>query len=129
MISNQDLRIGNLYYIAGTKSMVKYQLRNVEIRCNSEGEILNFDPIPITEQYFKLTVLKRIKDFNYSKIVNNDTLPPFYFKVQGIEATDNFWYRLILKGETIKVIKYFHQLQNIYFDIAGKELIQPQTGV
>jgi len=118
MISS-ELRIGN--YVASTnfkyiiKEVGEKYVRIKDINLDYDYnyplcEITNLKPIPLTEDI--------LIDFGFSNLELDNG--EFYYQINKFRLNSNysgFYYSNNL------VIKYVHQLQNLYFCLTGEELI------
>jgi len=119
MVNNmkaKDLRIGNYVNMDGYPAEV-FKITKAFIGCGRFRQ-KNFDeiePIPLTEEWL-------IK-FGFNKEHNEEwecNIPVFYlwynesFKCFQISPNSNF--------PTTLLIKYVHQLQNLYFALTGEDL-------
>lgn len=130
-IKAEELRIGNLvrhksvwsYRQPDTGPFTEFEFKWEESDWFAIGESLMLvaylEPVPITEEL----LLKA----GFVKHINNDSF--FYSKTWGnngveivtySEVYQSFCYQLCQSKE--KVMQYFHQLQNLYFALTGKEL-------
>lgn len=104
----RELRIGNYIKLMLNDEdfkLIQVTLNDLEVIDNKKGI---FEPIPITEEW----LLK----FGFEKT------PLGYFKKDGIIlVVEDFYYECLL-GSVAKILKYIHQLQNLYFALTGKEL-------
>lgn len=118
MINPRELRLNNyIKYKYSDLTQVSIPLLDMAFH----GSV-SLEPIPITEDFLIKTELRKLKNYHWSKLINNTDLPPFYIQIEGIEATNNIHYRLIVKNQTIKVLRHIHELQNIWIDLTGEEL-------
>ena len=109
-----ELRIGNLFnYDPKIKNfpLKPTSIDIDDIRLCQEGQWewhQFYTPIPITEEW----LLK----FGFEKTSLG------HFKKQGIILLVEDFYYICLLGNTSVIIKYVHQLQNLYFALTQKEL-------
>jgi hypothetical protein len=103
-----ELRIGNL--VMDGKDIEQVNSRMIDMIVKIEAD---FDPIPLTEEWF----LK----FGLLKTKEGIILMGCY----QIVAHEESW-RIILKNGVLSNIKYVHQLQNLYFALRGEELKQQE---
>lgn len=122
-----ELRIGNLLQgsIVVTVSEI---LSNNRVRIDNSkstfivGECLS--PIPLTEEWLVKFGFEFIEsDRNYVKKTRSN----FYHSVSWIHDAGESWLTMNIydRGrfeQTFAIIKYVHQLQNIYFALMGEEL-------
>ena len=118
MIKPNELRIGNYY--SNNVEVVKLDSKDM-IHLLTDDNIHKCSPIPLTEGW--------LLNFGFKINKNN-----FYQLNRGSKKTEDFKVFSISKFSTgyntnsgIKAaydsIKTVHQLQNLYFDLTGKELI------
>jgi hypothetical protein len=107
MIKANELRIGNWFDFNGRPM----QVRPITINDIFYGKI--YEPLPLTEEWL-------IK-FGFEKT------PLHYFKKDGIIlSVEDFYYECFLGSNSV-IIKYVHQLQNLYFALTGEELEVKET--
>ena len=113
-----ELRIGNyVNYIFKTLSIdaPEYKIKNgADIQLHQSNNL--YKPIPLTEQW--------LKDFGFREDGYRwHKSHPFYIEWFRDWTPDGWW--LMKDTETpICLIKYVHQLQNLYFALTGEELIK-----
>ena len=109
-----ELRIGNL--VKDGNDFEKVTIYHLD--CLSIGRC-EFDPIPLTEEWLEKSELKRhhydyyCDTFMLREIDGNEWIVKYYPEDMGSA-------KLINKGI---ILKYVHQLQNLYFALTGEELI------
>ena len=105
----EDLRIGNWYWWEAEGKKYPLQVSKKDF-CNQNH--LNFDPIPLTEEW-----LKRFGFYN-----SND----FYIKHEWFCSVIRVaeYYHVLLRKDNFHLtsIDYVHQLQNLYHALTGNEL-------
>lgn len=74
--------------------------------------VLDFKPIPLTEQW--------LLDFGFVLIKNDYPSPSDWYFIKNEITLSNFTW--IIHGHTKALMKYVHQLQNLYFALTGEEL-------
>jgi hypothetical protein len=108
MIQENELRIGNWMNING----YPYQLSRLDF---AEYLCDDFDPILLTPEILEKFGLNGTKiDFEKSIKIN-------------VSLSNNVVYignATSTSGTVVKDIKYLHQLQNLYFALTGKELVE-----
>lgn len=117
MIIANELRIGNLYIRKHGKGHTETKIDEVllaEIFGQTMEYSLNeFDPIPLTEKW--------LVDFGFTEKNAIFTIDDWCFY---IEKHDGNWCLIMIKDNFfIKMIKYVHELQNIYSALKDSELI------
>ena len=124
LLSARELRIGNLveYKITDKFDERKEWWEVCEIDADdihwlSKVDIYddNFKPIPLTEECLLKFGFKHIRNNWYNIHAGGNTFNVYLF--------DEIGYRVEIVNQSIAVLKYLHQLQNIYFCLCGKELI------
>lgn len=122
MIGINELRIGNLVNygtqngaIRIVNSMNEGIFDNIYIETGEEfewTECSNIEPIPLNEAWLiKFGFLKR-NGYGFNKTD---------FDLLAFKVADSIGYNFRFYGLNVEV-KYVHQLQNLYFCLAGKEL-------
>lgn len=109
-----ELRIGNL--VMDGKDIEVVNARMISMLENGQAD---FDPIPLTEEWMLALGFKKKIDSESPKYPDYEI--PDWGKVsivKGELVSAEFFF---LDGMTAN-IKYVHQLQNLYFALAGKEL-------
>jgi hypothetical protein len=114
-MKESELRIGNYVNLIAEghekePDTFKWDLEDYEFYYDR----MNFiKPIPLTEDWLlKVGFWKDIDSRTFK--VNNCTLQLDNYQDEGFMA--------IIFGEDLKLIKYVHQLQNLYFCLTNKEL-------
>lgn len=111
MITPNELRIGN--HIIDFHSEAKITSIGLEYISTDRGitkiqKIENIKPIPLTEEWL---IKFGFKHYLYGYRLKSIVLEQYssiYYKIRGYAHNSN--------------IGYVHQLQNLYFDLTGKEL-------
>ena len=121
-----ELRIGNYYMFADYEGIVYRQVR--EIKNNLFGLIGDYDgtnfeicrPIPLTEEW-----LLKFGFHRHHADYSNDVI-----YIKNIDSNNGFEWGVypneLGSGIEIKnriLLRYVHQLQNLYFALIGEELI------
>lgn len=103
-----ELRLGN--YVMDGHDIEKVNYKMIEMLVKNQAE---FDPIPLTEDW----LLK----FGFSKHLVYDFYSYNYFYFESFYDEGYF---LVVEGGHVntKGIKYVHDLQNLLYDLEGKEL-------
>ena len=115
MIQSNELRIGNLVYSVGGIDVAPV------IKIDAEKIILN-EPIPLTENWFNSFGFDHITKNNANYFTHDDdTFAQLRFALIGDTChvsigDDN-------NGTAFSIIKYVHQLQNLFHSVNGEELI------
>ena len=118
-----ELRIGNLVYSGlNSKDVIEVYPMFIVQLSKIENETHNIKPIPLTEEWFyKLGGLR----FNLDAEKKHYQIGLFTFRLEK----DGF---ILLNDDNtecffgFKPIRYVHQLQNLYFELTGEELILKQ---
>jgi len=109
-MNENELRIGNWLNIANTETDTTVTASTFSI-----GPLINVNYKPIELDDFWLKRFGFWKDIDSGTFkVNNCTLQLDNYQDEGFMA--------IIFGEDLKLIKYVHQLQNLYFCLTNKEL-------
>lgn len=117
-----ELRIGNYISIGGNKMVEIVEVGSFTIRYLDDTYNDNFraflgydylKPIELTEE-----ILLKCGFFYDSDV---DTFKISNYPMQ-LDSYGFYGYMFIMFGEGLCLIKYLHQLQNIYFALTGKEL-------
>ena len=114
-----ELRIGNWVQSGNDSPFQVNRVHVIDIDDDMDGE--NTFPITLSEEWLlKLGINKRIiktqlngsEDwFDVSRVLVNDDID-----------NPKWGYLFSMNGESLTVIKYVHQLQNLYFALTGAEL-------
>ena len=125
MIQPNELRIGNWYSFADYHGIAYRQVK--QIKPNEFGLLSDYDgvnfkvckPIPLTEEWL-------IKfGFHYSDDDNEFLELELMRKIKLYADNSNNFSTVVLRLKENEIeIKSVHQLQNLYFALAGKELQQ-----
>jgi hypothetical protein len=120
MIDAKELRIGNYIKYAESKDLSKkfhntFVEVNIDILLDVDNVIRKnwFTHIPLTTE-----ILVKC-GFNKELVVGKSD--KFFYSLNGLSYNEchvAWWYRGVLDFQ----IKYLHQLQNLYYALAGKEL-------
>jgi hypothetical protein len=118
----RELRIGNLveYYIEDKIDERKAWWEQSVIDVidlgiiEKEPQTHNFRAIPITQKW--------LNKFGFRKYQNPNNSPSWCFAKGGFKLIKNFHSGKIYFTSYFIEIKSVHQLQNLYFDLTGKEL-------
>ena len=108
------LQVGN--YLEYKKRVIRFELGDFsEASNNSQFLELFIKPIPLTEQW--------LKDFGFRENNKKFFRDHPYFIGYKDWRPEGFW--MLRDPEVpIRLIKYVHQLQNLYFALTEKELIK-----
>ena len=122
LLSARELRIGNLinYKIQDALDQRKqwYEVSEIDyddLRLIGNKDCENYQRIPLTEEWLLKFGFKHIRNNWYNIHAGINTFNVYLF--------DEIGYRVEIVNQSIAVLKYLHQLQNIYFCLCGKELI------
>lgn len=115
-----ELRIGNFVSLDGLSNPIKVSI----IDTTETSTDTKSKPIKLTEEWlFKFGFRKHPNDIpSYAKIFGNFNGDDFGYAFCVYQDSDGNFYAQII-GKKI-VLNSVHQLQNLYFTIAEKELIQ-----
>ena len=103
-----ELRIWNWYQWYAEGKYYEYQVKDIDF-CN--GNMINFEPIPLTEEWLVRFGFRK-SDLSDRFIIHGW----FYF-----EKSENGYSFRTIDG-FVRVIESVHQLQNLYFALTGEEL-------
>ena len=132
MINKSELRVGNKVFWAGAE-VVLTENNLLELLTNNRFDILS--PISLEEKYLRPLGF----DFEGSEAGDDGNMElgeqgdEWYFLIMFSEGRytekEHFGLWILKDGtESIKIpferCKFIHQIQNIYYDLTGKELIQ-----
>lgn len=120
-MESKELRIGNfvstsidgtaIYLVEEIKMHVLFLSNQRLITDIGEVQYHNIHPIPLTEEWLLKFGFVKVRDYPV-------------FRLNGLQIEfngfDSEWGAGLLDKKTI--IKYVHQLQNLYFALTGKEL-------
>ena len=119
-----EVRKGNLVDFRGQTETV-YQIRNSGVcffRGTTKTGIITqsytweaIKPIPLTEEWLLKFGFRHIMNNWYNIHANNNTFNVYLF--------DEIGYRVEIVSQSIAVLKYTHQLQNLFFCLCGEELM------
>jgi hypothetical protein len=130
MINEKELRTGNLYstirnqevLIVGIDTINKFvtiaSSNNTEINTKNESSIIfeDLNPIEITPKSIVQLGLSTDESSSLSIVSDNDVKFSWNEELNQVVLLDG------TNGIIGQDIKYFHQLQNIYYFLTGKEL-------
>lgn len=122
----QELRIGNIIYSpAKGGSGYTYVTHRIINDLASHTQPLNYAPIPLTEDWLLKFGFEKKTDENYM----SGDMYNWIFRLHNVDEEDIWLSKtFVLKCNQIRIytpqvrIKYVHQLQNLFFVLAGKEL-------
>ena len=133
MIKANELRLGNYLQLEGENfrvSEIQNNLQCVELkRKNLENPRLNdyeecdldcndLLPIPLTEEWLlKFGFKLDMENFNWNAAIGENEIGDFKLALRYSERIGWFF------QSKCTVLKYVHQLQNLYFAITGEELV------
>ena len=123
----QELRIGN--FIENTDSqMASYMVVNADVIKQNELKMYaSLEPIPLTEEWllkFGFSQMTDTSPFNY----RTHKSKMFFYIRYGTFTTDggktdlSGYNGLFIANKFVRVIRYVHELQNLYFALTGEEL-------
>jgi len=118
-MNHKELRIGNLLTVKYTKQIKEdfiTEIKGYDIVRIEENDFntLNYEPIPLTEEWLLKFGFKHIKDNWYNLFANQNTFNVYVFDEMG--------FRVKIVSQSICVLQYVHQLQNLYFALTNEEL-------
>ncbi len=128
-----ELRIGNwvnAYNLNGYQGLwheIRVRIHNIEV-CFTQPKLYN--PIPLTEEWlYKFGFEKQTDSDDNNEYIIPTSIMDEYLEVRILVSI--CYTRLIYKPKSkilnqfpLRVLKYVHQLQNLYPVLAGKELIE-----
>ena len=123
LLSARELRIGNLFIEENSNEIIEV-IGLEKNRILFSGMFLNewqSKPIPLTEEWLLKFGFEKIIDneFTLRYDLKKDSRFDYFFPKHNLKT-----FGLRFQGSTFfDVVKYVHQLQNIYFCLCGKELI------
>lgn len=113
----EELRIGNLVNIIG---LVETKITAEHILGISNGDN-TYKPIPLTEEWLEKFGFEKDDTPATFKKYNNHLLSISFSKTDITEMEINKSPEFIINTD---IVKYVHQLQNLYFALTGEELKQ-----
>lgn len=131
-----ELRIGNYHnYLVKDPIDVRKQWNEVcqidahDLLSLSKEPDVRYQPIPLTEEWllkFGFTLMKDTTPYNY-RLHKNKSFCYIRYGTYGIieNGIENFekgFNGLFIGNKFIRVIKYVHDLQNLYFALSNEEL-------
>ncbi|MDD6210530.1 MAG: hypothetical protein PUB21_08000 [Bacteroidales bacterium] len=128
MINIKELRVGNYVKDRGNK-ILRIDYFEIDKVCQ-EMEVANMKVHPLTEYVEHLEPVPISIDMLLKFGFIDDSYPGC--EEQIIFKLEEFWilynrrselYGIMLAERVVCELKYLHQLQNIYFDLQGKELL------
>jgi hypothetical protein len=118
-----ELRIGNLIFndFGEVEPIYGVDEKGILTKVEENGWSMCFKPkpIPLTEEWLLKFGFEHIKNNWYNIFAVNNTFNVYLF-------SDNEGFRVEIVSQSITVLKYVHQLQNLYFALTGEELIIKQ---
>lgn len=103
----RELRVGNWYNWYADGEYYQFQ---VEPKDFKDEKYLNFEPIPLTEEW--------LERFGFRKTFDSP-FEDFEWSDNNLQLSENFDCYL---GKFTQPIQYVHQLQNLSFALTGEEL-------
>jgi len=115
-----ELRIGNFISLNGLSKPIKVSIIDI----TETSTDTKYKPIKLTEEWlFSFGFVKHPNDIpSYVKTFGNFDVDDFEYAFFVYQDSDNNFYAQII-GKKI-ILNSVHQLQNLYFTIAEKELIK-----
>jgi len=114
----QELRWGN--YIYFDKKLITVSANNINDIIKFNYQML-IEPIPLTEEWLVKFEFELEEKRTYHKLINKDTEFCVYIDGEILELNS----LIIWQSDAVYVrgiLKYVHQLQNLYFALTGEEL-------
>ena len=105
----RELRIGNYYHWNAEGKNYLYQIKTEDF---IKGNIQNFEPIPITEEWFK--------KFHLTCHIQGNTIIIDSFELIWNDKFE--YYRVTMQGIYLRDINYVHEWQNLYYILFENEL-------
>ena len=128
-LSAQELRIGN-YVMGGKGKPYRFELCDFSDWCNDHNSHEfgdNIHPIPLTEEWLLKFGFEKDRIMSYFKDCGEYKMKISINSFSGTIEEDSSWFISILTGygsQPVTLVKqYVHQLQNLYFALAGEELV------
>jgi hypothetical protein len=130
-----ELRIGNLVKRGDDTCVVSLVCRSHFNACNLESGVdygnshqSNYQPIPLTEEWLLKFKFENSKTRNWNRYFKEGIYPrSFAFQFFKNGRVD-FWYSDFNLGKINDLkynpVKYVHQLQNLYFQLTGEEILR-----
>jgi hypothetical protein len=123
MLQSKDLRIGNYIMQGGKITCVEKLSRSIDDWDRTNGKrTQDCHAIPLTEEWLLNFGFECLQVDNFSHRNSFQLDSNLGFVIWGRIETGLFLY--IDGNEGGEVIKYVHQLQNLYFALTGKELLK-----
>lgn len=107
----KELRIGNLTEQGEIKNFWE---KGIHVGFGKCFEFNELKPITLTEEWLLKFGFRCVTNNWYNVHANNNTFNVYLFEEIG--------YRVEIVSQSIAVLKYVHQLQNLYFALTGEEL-------
>jgi hypothetical protein len=132
-MKTSELRIGN--FVNYIEDNIRFSVTGIKQQMISAGnrnenctlDIEAFEPIPLTEEWLiKLGFSKQTDTSPYNYRIHKSKM--FFYIRYGSFTTDggktdlNGFNGLFIANKFVRVIKYVHELQNLYFVLTGEEL-------
>lgn len=121
-----QLRAGNLLYFKGTEYVAKVKLINAPNHFDCTDEFGSFvpngeyEPIPITEDWLlRMGFEKALWEKNYPLYFNRNK--DNYSNSISVSVHTDFS-RVNVVNQSLRVLKYLHEFQNLYHALTGEEL-------
>ena len=115
MINPRELRLGNIFYqslIGSERSLAAFgNAKDLQLILDNPEK---FEPIILTEEWITKFGLSLTEWFGDNFLIVKDNDFGWYITVRNASRT---------KKIDFIYIRYVHQLQNIYYDLTGIELI------
>lgn len=115
-----ELRIGNYVSVFGMPTCVTIDILVALYRANKRpGRVIDLSPIEITAKLLRLSGFKAWDEYGDCGHIKDGI--KLEYMMFGDESL-NGWYFIADGMKDHVKIAYFHQLQNLYFALTGKEL-------
>lgn len=139
-LQRKDFRIGNRIIYMGAEIVIEGIQRDGDIDYTLNGHpygghnVKHYEPIPITESYLLKQGLRSQKEMNEKWYLDYAFVYSFedelrcsdYFIATDLEDVYKFCIATFDDGmqsyESLRRLKYVHELQNLFFALTGKEL-------
>lgn len=124
-----ELRIGNLVYLRSKEKIYHISSGHDIEEIDDATEVFDATPILLTEEWLKKLGFSLMTDttpYNY-RIHKNKSFCYIRYGTfgtfeNGIEKSFQGFNGLFIANKFVRVIKYVHELQNLYFGLTGEEL-------
>jgi len=106
-MKNEEIRINNFVQNNGMYYRVTPNIFMYIQSCNTR-----YEPVPLSKKILDSANIE-IEDFTSNK---------GFLYVQATSYSFGSFYEVYWKGTQIATVRYLHQLQNIFYDLTGKEI-------